>query len=116
MSTRSDTPRDNLTLSEADLAAWVRFALAMVCNRGGITFIHRADRLAHLLAELTPRAGDIAVFPLWPGEGKPAKRVIVQARKGVATPPFRSSALSRWFAPKHGSLTPFKESRYWQTC
>jgi tRNA1(Val) A37 N6-methylase TrmN6 len=71
---------------EADLAAWVRFALGMVCNRGGITFIHRADRLGHLLAELSPRAGDITVFPLWPGEGKPAKRVIVQARKGTATP------------------------------
>lgn len=71
---------------EADLAAWVRFALAMVCNRGGITFIHRADRLGQLVAELTPRAGDIVVFPLWPGEGKPAKRVIVHARKGSAAP------------------------------
>ena len=30
---------------EADLAAWVRFALAMARNGGGITFIHRADRL-----------------------------------------------------------------------
>jgi tRNA1(Val) A37 N6-methylase TrmN6 len=71
---------------EADLAAWVRFALAMVCNRGGITFIHRADRLGHLLSELSPRAGEIVVFPLWPGDGKPAKRMIVHARKGSATP------------------------------
>jgi tRNA1(Val) A37 N6-methylase TrmN6 len=71
---------------EADLAAWVRFALAMVCNRGGITFIHRADRLGQLLSELSPRAGEIVVFPLWPGDNKPAKRVIVHARKGSATP------------------------------
>ena len=71
---------------EADLAAWVRFALAMVANRGGITFIHRADRLGQLLAELQPRAGEIVVFPLWPGDGKAAKRVIVQARKGSAAP------------------------------
>ena len=71
---------------EADLAAWVRFALAMVCNRGVLTFIHRADRLCQLLAELQPRAGEIVIFPLWPGDGKAAKRVIVQARKGSAAP------------------------------
>lgn len=71
---------------DADLAAWVRFALAMAGNRGGITFIHRADRLGHFLAELSGRAGDIAVFPLWSGEGKPAKRVIIHARKGSAAP------------------------------
>lgn len=71
---------------EADLAAWVRFALAMVSNRGGITFIHRADRLGQLLAELSGRAGEIMVFPLWSGENRPARRIIVQARKGSATP------------------------------
>ncbi len=71
---------------EAALADWVRFALAMVRPKGSITFIHRADRLAALLGAMSGRAGDIAVFPLWPGAGKPASRVIVRARKGVATP------------------------------
>jgi len=71
---------------EADLAAWVRFALAMACSRGGITFIHRTDRLGEILSELSGRAGEIVVFPLWPGEGKPAKRVIVHARKGSGAP------------------------------
>ena len=71
---------------DADLPAWVDFALSMVRPKGGLTFIHRADRLADLLAALSGRAGEIIVFPLWPGEGKQAKRVIVQARKGVASP------------------------------
>ncbi|MDE2228646.1 MAG: methyltransferase [Alphaproteobacteria bacterium] len=70
----------------ADLAVWVRFALVMVRPRGSVTFIHRADRIEQLLAQLAGRAGEIAVLPLWPGAGKPAKRVIVQARKDVATP------------------------------
>ena len=70
----------------ADLAAWARFALAMVRPRGSITFIHRADRLEHLLAQFAGRAGGIVVLPLWPGAGKLAKRVIVHARKDVATP------------------------------
>jgi tRNA1(Val) A37 N6-methylase TrmN6 len=71
---------------EADLAAWVRFALAMVAHRGGVTFIHRADRLGELLAELQGRAGEIMVFPLWASENRPANRIIVHARKGSATP------------------------------
>ena len=71
---------------QADLAAWVRFALAMALPRGSVTFIHRADRLEHLLAQFAGRAGGIMVLPLWSGAGKPAKRVIVHARKDVATP------------------------------
>jgi len=71
---------------EADLAAWVRFALLMARPKGSITFIHRADRMERLLAQLSGRAGEIIVFPLWPGQDKPAKRVILRARKSVATP------------------------------
>jgi tRNA1(Val) A37 N6-methylase TrmN6 len=72
--------------SGADLAAWLRFALVMARPKGTVTVIHRADRLDAILAELTGRAGEIVVFPLWPGAGKPAKRVIIRARKNVATP------------------------------
>lgn len=71
---------------EADLAAWVRFALAMARPKGSITLIHRADRLEQLLAQLSGRTGEIVVFPLWAGRDKPAKRIIIRARKGVATP------------------------------
>jgi tRNA1(Val) A37 N6-methylase TrmN6 len=71
---------------EADLAAFVRFALAMVRQKGTITLIHRADRVDHVLAQLAGRVGEIVIFPLWPGRGRPARRVIVRARKGVATP------------------------------
>jgi tRNA1(Val) A37 N6-methylase TrmN6 len=71
---------------EADLAAWMRFLLTMARPKGTVTVIHRADRLDALLAQLSGRAGEIVVFPLWPGAGKAAKRVIVRARKGTATP------------------------------
>jgi tRNA1(Val) A37 N6-methylase TrmN6 len=78
---------------EADLAAWLRFALVMTRGKGTITFIHRADRLEQLLALLSGRAGDITVFPLWSGAGKDAKRVIVRARKGIASPTRLASGL-----------------------
>jgi tRNA1(Val) A37 N6-methylase TrmN6 len=70
----------------ADLAAWVRFALAMVRPKGSVTFVHRADRIDALLAEIAGRAGEIVIYPLWPGPGKPAIRVLVRARKQVSAP------------------------------
>jgi len=71
---------------DADLAAWVRVGLAMVRAKGSVTFIHRADRLDALLALLAGKAGEITLYPLWPGGGKPAKRIIVRARKQIASP------------------------------
>jgi tRNA1(Val) A37 N6-methylase TrmN6 len=58
----------------------------MVRAKGSLTFIHRADRLDSLLALLAGKAGEITLYPLWPGGGKPAKRVIIRARKQIASP------------------------------
>jgi tRNA1(Val) A37 N6-methylase TrmN6 len=71
---------------EADLAAWVRFCLAMVRAKGTVTFIHRADRIDALLGQIAGRAGEVVIFPLWPGQGKAASRVLVRARKQIAAP------------------------------
>ena len=72
---------------EADLACWIGFALAMLRRKGTLTLIHRADRLADVLAALAGRAGGIVVFPVWPRAGQgPAKRVLIRARPGVAAP------------------------------
>lgn len=71
---------------EAGLADWVRFALIMVREKGSITFIHRADRIDALLGQIAGRAGEVVVFPLWPGVGRPASRILVRARKQIAAP------------------------------
>ncbi|MDH3229538.1 MAG: methyltransferase [Alphaproteobacteria bacterium] len=70
----------------AKLADWIGFALRVAKPKGGITVVHRADRLDELLSLLHGRAGGIVVFPLWPKEGREAKRVILRARPGVKTP------------------------------
>ncbi|MGB0670778.1 MAG: tRNA1(Val) (adenine(37)-N6)-methyltransferase [Rhodospirillales bacterium] len=76
--------------SEALLADWIAFAHRMVRPRGSVTVIHRADRLAQILEAFGPDFGEVTVFPLWPGgkdaANKPAKRVLVRARRGVKTP------------------------------
>ncbi len=71
---------------EAKLGDWVHTGLRMLRGGGSLTLIHRADRLPELLAALAGRAGGVTVLPLWAGPAKPAKRVLVRARKGVAAP------------------------------
>lgn len=65
------------------LEDWVKFALSRVKNKGTLSFIFRADRVDELLSALHRRAGEAVIFPLWPRSGEVAKRVIVQARKGL---------------------------------
>lgn len=71
---------------DAELGDWVRFALAMVKPRGTITLVHRADRIDTVLGQIAGRAGEVVVFPLWPGQERPATRILVRARKQVAAP------------------------------
>jgi tRNA1(Val) A37 N6-methylase TrmN6 len=71
---------------EIDLAGWMRFAVNMLRPKGSLTVIYRADRLDEVLAALHRKVGEIVVIPLWPKTGRPAKRVLLRARKSIATP------------------------------
>jgi tRNA1(Val) A37 N6-methylase TrmN6 len=66
------------------LAGWLEFCTRMVKSGGTVTIIQRTDRLAEILEGLSGRLGGLVVMPLWPGVGKPAKRVIVAGKKGSA--------------------------------
>jgi tRNA1(Val) A37 N6-methylase TrmN6 len=72
--------------TDARLADWLDTALALLKPKGGLTIVHRADRLDEVLLCLRGRAGGIRILPLWPAAGKPAKRVLVAARKAAAGP------------------------------
>jgi tRNA1(Val) A37 N6-methylase TrmN6 len=70
-----------------DLADWLAGCLRMLKPDGLLTLIHRADRLAEVLAALHGPLGALVVFPLWPRRARrPAKRVLVQGRKGSRGP------------------------------
>ena len=68
------------------LAAWTGYLLKAVRDGGTITLIHRADRLADLLAGLAPRCGSIRIRPVQPRAASPASRVIVRAVRGGRAP------------------------------
>ncbi|WP_262691030.1 tRNA1(Val) (adenine(37)-N6)-methyltransferase [Kordiimonas aestuarii] len=69
--------------SSAALKDWVRFCIYKVKNRGTVSIIYRADRVDEVIAQLYRRVGELKIMPLWPRFGAPAKRVIIQGRKGV---------------------------------
>ena len=64
------------------LEAWVRFLATFAAPKGQVTLIHRPQALPELLPLLDRRFGAITLFPLFPKEGEPAVRVILQGRKG----------------------------------
>jgi len=75
--------------SHVALGDWIGFCIRMAKTKATITIVHRADRLEEILSAMAESVGDLVIFPLWPGGDKPeqpAKRVIVQGRKGMKGP------------------------------
>ena len=73
-------------MADDGLKAWTTFLLKSVREGGRIAVIHRADRLADLLALLGETAGSFAVRGIHPYTDEPAKRVLVQAIKTGKAP------------------------------
>ena len=73
-------------MADGGLQAWTGFLLKAVREGGTITIIHRADRLADLLALLAPKAGSFRIRPIQPHADEPAKRVLLRALKTGRAP------------------------------
>jgi tRNA1(Val) A37 N6-methylase TrmN6 len=73
-------------MADDGLEAWLRFLTRSVREGGTITLIHRADRLADLLAWLAPKAGSFQIRPIHPFADAPASRVLVRAIKTGKAP------------------------------
>jgi tRNA1(Val) A37 N6-methylase TrmN6 len=78
--------REGAWIAEDGFAAWARFLLKAVREGGTITVIHRADRLADILALLGEGAGSFRIRPVQPFADQPAKRVLVRAVKTGKAP------------------------------
>lgn len=73
-------------IADDGLEAWTGFLLKAVREGGSIVMIHRADRLADILALLAPKAGSFAIRPIHAFTDEPAKRVLVRALKTGKAP------------------------------
>ena len=77
--------RRRANVESADLDAWIADCARMLKAKGALTLVHRADRLDDAVVALRHAGlGEVAVLPLWPKPGVPARRVLLRARKGVA--------------------------------
>lgn len=68
-------------MAPGGLEAWARFLAAMAAPEAVLTVIHRPDALPELIGALSRRFGDLILFPLFPKQGAPASRVLIQGRK-----------------------------------
>ena len=71
------------SIADADaLSRWTKCARTHLKARGTLTAILPTERLPAMLTALETGFGGVTIFPLWPRQGEPAKRVLVHARKG----------------------------------
>ncbi|MDP3341583.1 tRNA1(Val) (adenine(37)-N6)-methyltransferase [Frigidibacter sp.] len=78
----ADPGREMAQREATPLADWVAAGLRRLHPGGWLTIIQEAHRLPDLLVALSARTGSITALPLVARAGRPAGRVIVQARKG----------------------------------
>jgi tRNA1(Val) A37 N6-methylase TrmN6 len=71
---------------EETLAIWLRCAFRLLCRRGVLTLVWRADGLARVLAGLSDGFGGATVLPVHPRADRPAIRVLVRAVKESRAP------------------------------
>ena len=79
-----DAARAAALMDQGRLEDWLKTGMQRTVSGGWFTAILRADRLPEAMAALPQKA--VAVLPLWPKAGEPARRVIVQVRKGSHAP------------------------------
>jgi tRNA1(Val) A37 N6-methylase TrmN6 len=80
-----DRGRDRALREDTPLETWVDVALRRCRDGGHVSLIHLTERLPDLLTALRGRASAI-VLPLAARRQRPARRVILQARKGGRAP------------------------------
>ncbi|CUX80142.1 MAG: putative O-methyltransferase [Roseibaca calidilacus] len=80
-----DAGRDRALREDTPLAEWLDVGLRRVRDGGYLTIIHLTERLPDILAGIAGRASAV-VLPLAARAGHPARRAIVQARKGARSP------------------------------
>lgn len=78
-----DAGRRQAAHEDAPLAAWIAALTRPLRHKGTLSLVLPAARLAEAAAGFREAGcGSVRLLPLWPRAGTPAKRVLIQARKG----------------------------------
>ncbi len=83
----SDAGREQALGGDTPLADWLAAGARRLRPGGTLTLIQRAERLADLMAALAPLPlGACELLPLAPRAGRPARLILLRARKDRRTP------------------------------
>jgi tRNA1(Val) A37 N6-methylase TrmN6 len=85
---------------ETPLSDWLAVAARRLVPKGWLTLVHRAERLGDVLAGLGT-LGSVSILPLLPREGRPARLVLVRARKDGRAPLTLCAPLVMHSGPAH---------------
>ncbi|MFN3642606.1 MAG: tRNA1(Val) (adenine(37)-N6)-methyltransferase [Gemmobacter sp.] len=81
-----DAGRESALREDTPLAVWLDAAARRVVDGGWLCLIQDAARLPDVLAALPGTMGSVAVLPTQPRHDRPARRIILRARKGGRAP------------------------------
>ncbi len=76
---------------DMDLQSWIACAHRHIKGQGSLTLIHEAGQIDNIIHALYGKNGGkkfgaVEIFPLYPKQGSPAKRVIIRAWKHKKSP------------------------------
>jgi tRNA1(Val) A37 N6-methylase TrmN6 len=78
-----DAGRRQAAHEDAPLSAWIAALTRPLRHKGTVSLVLPAARLAEAAAGFREAGcGTVRLLPLWPRAGTPAKRILIQARKG----------------------------------
>ena len=75
-------------VQDFDLKKWIEYCLKHLRAKGSFCLIHRPEMLGEILSFLSPKLGNIEIFPIVSKEGKPANRILIRGylnKKGPLT-------------------------------
>ncbi len=70
---------------DIDLEVWIKHIHRLLKSKGGLTMIHRTERLDDILFYMRKKFGAVEIIPLWRKVDGEAKRVIIRAIKDRKT-------------------------------
>lgn len=100
--------REASSMAPGELERWLRLFAAVTKPSGSVTLVHRADALSALLTVMSGRFGGITIFPLFPRDGAPAKRLLIRGTKGSRAPLVLAHGLV--LHDRDGQFTPRAEA------
>ena len=83
---KSENELENYATRIINYESWIENSVKLLKDKGIIFLIIPTRLLEKSLKFLSKKTGSFKIFPIWPNQKKPSKRLILLAKKGGASP------------------------------